>query len=421
MRVLLVGSGGREHALAWSLDASPMVDALYAAPGNPGIAQHATCVAIPAADVEALAAWSAANAIDLVVVGPEAPLALGLVDALAARGIKAFGPTQAAARLETSKAFAKAFCTRHGIPTADFAVFAEATPAHAYVDAKGAPIVIKADGLAAGKGVVVAMTDADAHAAIDSAFAGAFGAAGETLVVEEFLEGEEASLFALSDGTHALEIGTAQDHKRLLDGDHGPNTGGMGAYSPAPQLTDALKAQVMDEIVRPTLAGMAAEGTPFQGFLYCGLMLTDAGPKLIEYNVRFGDPEAQVVLPRLMTDLGQLLLGAVDGVLARMDLRWYPEACLGVVLANAGYPEQPRTGDAIEGLVAFADADDVLVFHAGTQADGERIAASGGRVLCVAGRGVDLRAAHTRAYGAVERITWPSRIYRSDIGSRALR
>ena len=419
MRVLLVGSGGREHALAWSLEASALVDTLFCAPGNPGIAQHATCVPIGAEDVGGLVAWSAENAIDLVVVGPEAPLALGLVDALEERGLKAFGPTRAAARLESSKAFAKAFCERHAIPTAGFATFEDAAAAHAHVSAKGAPIVVKADGLAAGKGVVVAMTEDEAHGAIDRAFDGAFGAAGAVLVIEDFMEGEEASLFALSDGANALLIGTAQDHKRLQDGDLGPNTGGMGAYSPAPALEGALAERVMAEIVAPTLRGMAAAGTPFKGFLYCGLMLTAEGPKLVEYNVRFGDPEAQVVLPRLMTDLGQLLLGAVDGVLEHMDLRWYDEACLGVVLANDGYPEKPVTGDVIAGLDA-ADDEAVHVFHAGTRAEDGTVVASGGRVLCVSALGGDLHDAHARAYAAVERITWSRRIHRTDIGARAL-
>ncbi len=415
MRVLVVGSGGREHALAWALAASPTVDELFCAPGNPGIAEVAACVPIGAEDIDALVGWAQAQRIDLAVVGPEAPLALGLVDALEGAGLRAFGPTRAAARLESSKAFAKAFCARHAIPTADFVVCADAASAHARIEAVGAPLVVKADGLAAGKGVVVAMTADEAHAAVDGAFAGAFGAAGERLVLEAFMAGEEASLFAICDGEVALEIGTARDHKRLLDGDEGPNTGGMGAYSPAPQLPPALIDRVMEAIVRPTLRGMAAEGTPFRGFLYCGLMLTSEGPKLVEYNVRFGDPEAQVVIPRLRTDLGQLLLGAVDGMLGHMDVRWHDAACVGVVLANRGYPQAPTTGDVVEGLVGLPELAGVEVFHAGTKADGDQLLANGGRVLCVTATGADLHSARDRAYEAVARVNWPALIYRSDI------
>ncbi len=420
MRVLVVGSGGREHALAWALEASPLVDALFAAPGNPGIGEVATLVPIAATNVVGLVEWCRANAIDLVVVGPEAPLAAGLVDALTEAGIKAFGPSRAAARLESSKAFAKAFCDRHGIPTAAFAVFEDRAAAVAHLETTGVPLVVKADGLAAGKGVVVAASMDEARAAIDGMFDGAMGTAGHRVVLEERLEGEEVSLFALSDGRHALALGTAQDHKRVGEGDTGPNTGGMGAYSPAPQLTPELEERVMAEIVRPTLAGMAAEGHPFTGFLYCGLMLTGAGPKLIEYNVRFGDPECQVVLPRLMTDLGQLLLGAVDGMLEHMSLRWRPESCLGVVLANRGYPGEPVAGDAIDGLAAAAAMADVHVFHAGTKTEHGRVLAVGGRVLCVAATGADLRVARDRAYAAVDRLAWPARMFRRDIGWRAL-
>ncbi|MEO1092061.1 MAG: phosphoribosylamine--glycine ligase [Pseudomonadota bacterium] len=420
MRVLVVGSGGREHALVWALEASPLVDELHAAPGNPGIAQLASCLPIAATDVDALVRWSRDHAIDLVVVGPEAPLELGLVDALEAAGVPAFGPSQAAARLETSKAFAKAFCARHGIPTAGFAVFEDEAPALDHLERVGAPIVVKADGLAAGKGVVVAEDLATAQGAVRSMFAGQFGAAGARVVLEACLVGEEASLFALCDGTHALEIGTAQDHKRIGEGDTGPNTGGMGAYSPAPQLTPALIEQVMAEIVRPTLAGMAAEGYPFKGFLYCGLMLTADGPQLIEYNVRFGDPECQVVLPRLKTDLAQLLLGAVDGMLQHMDLRWHPEACLGVVLANAGYPEAPASGDVIQGLDRATAVEGAMVFHAGTSGDDDGVVANGGRVLCVTATGTDLPSARDRAYEAAARIAWPNRYLRRDIGWRVL-
>lgn len=423
MKVLIVGSGGREHALCWALAASPLVEEVVCAPGNAGIAAEARCAEVRADDAEGLVELARAERADLVVVGPELPLVLGLVDRLRAAGMKAFGPTAAAARLEGSKAFAKAFCARHGIPTAAFRTFGkgERDAALAFVEAKGAPLVVKVDGLAAGKGVVVAGTVEEALAAVEAAFAGAFGAAGETLVVEEFLEGEEASLFALCDGRTALEIGTAQDHKRAFDGDQGPNTGGMGAYSPAPRLDAPAVERVMAEIVRPTLAGMAAEGAPFTGILYAGLMLTAAGPKLVEYNVRFGDPECQVVLPRLMSDLAPLLLGAVDGVLDRMSLRWYPLHALTVVLASRGYPGAYAKGTEIRGLEALAGDPDLLVFHAGTRStpDG-RLLADGGRVLNVTGLGATLAEARERAYAAVDRIDWPEGFCRRDIGARAL-
>jgi phosphoribosylamine--glycine ligase len=416
MKVLVVGSGGREHALCWALAGSPVVTEVVCAPGNAGIAAEARCVPVPADDLDGLLALARDERAGLVVVGPEAPLVLGLVDRLRAVGIKAFGPTAAAARLEGSKAFAKAFCARHGIPTASFRVFgrAERAAARAHVEARGAPIVVKADGLAAGKGVVVAATVEEALAAVD--------AVGDAIVVEEFLEGEEASLFALCDGTHALEIGTAQDHKRAFDGDRGPNTGGMGACSPAPRLDPATVERVMAEIVRPTLAGMAAEGTPFAGILYAGLMLTASGPKLVEYNVRFGDPECQVVLPRLMTDLAQLLLGAVDGVLGHMSLRWRPdEHALTVVLASKGYPGAHARGTEIRGLDALAGDPGLLVFHAGTRrAEDGRLLADGGRVLGVTGLGATLAEARDRAFAAVDRIDWPEGFCRRDIGSRAL-
>ena len=424
MKVLVVGGGGREHALCWSLRASPLVEEVICAPGNAGTAEEARTVDIKADDVDGLVALARSEAVGLVVVGPEVPLVLGLVDRLRAIGIKACGPSAAAARLEGSKAFAKAFCSRHGIPSAAFRTFKrdERAEARAYLEAQGAPIVIKADGLAAGKGVVVAATREEALAAVDAAFDGTFGAAGETIVVEEFLEGEEASLFALCDGRTALEIGTAQDHKRAFDGDRGPNTGGMGAYSPAPRLDPAMVERVMAEIVRPTMAGMAAEGAPFTGILYAGLMLTAAGPKLIEYNVRFGDPECQVILPRLMTDLAQLLLGAADGVLDRMSLRWYPEHALSVVLASRGYPGDYRKGTEIKGLDALRDRDGLLLFHAGTRRDREgRVLAEGGRALTVTGLGPTLAAARERAYAAVARIDWPEGFCRNDIGWRALK
>ena len=373
---------------------------------------------VQADDIDGLVALARAEGAGLVVVGPEVPLVLGLVDRLEAAGIKAFGPTAAAARLEGSKAFTKAFCGRHGIPTAAYRAFGpgERAAARAYVEAQGAPIVVKADGLAAGKGVVVAATVAEALAAVDGAFEG-----GETIVVEAFLDGEEASLFALCDGTTALEIGTAQDHKRAFDGDLGPNTGGMGAYSPAPRLDAAMVERAMAEIVRPTLAGMAAEGAPFTGILYAGLMLTAEGPQLIEYNVRFGDPECQVILPRLATDLAPLLLGAVDGMLGHMSLRWRPEQALTVVLASRGYPGAYAKGTEIRGLEALAGAAELLLFHAGTRraADG-RLLAEGGRVLDVTALGGTLAEAQARAYAAVDRIDWPEGFCRRDIGWRAL-
>jgi phosphoribosylamine---glycine ligase len=416
MKVLVVGSGGREHALCWALAGSPMVTEVVCAPGNAGIAAEARCVPVGAEDLDGLVALARDERAGLVVVGPEAPLALGLVDRLREAGIKAFGPTAAAARLEGSKAFAKAFCARHGIPTAAFRVFgrAERAAARAHVEAQGAPVVVKADGLAAGKGVVVAATVEEALAAVD--------AASDAIVVEEFLEGEEASLFALCDGAHALEIGTAQDHKRAFDGDLGPNTGGMGACSPAPRLDAAAVERAMAEIVRPTLAGMAAEGAPFAGILYAGLMLTASGPKLVEYNVRFGDPECQAVLPRLMTDLAQLLLGAVDGMLGHMSLRWQPdEHALTVVLASEGYPGAYVKGTEIRGLDALAGDPGLLVFHAGTRraVDG-RLLADGGRVLGVTGLGATLAEARDRAYAAADRIDWPEGFCRRDIGRRAL-
>ena len=420
MKALVVGAGGREHALCWALAASPLVDEVLCAPGNAGIAGEARCAPVAADDIEGLVALARAERVEMVVVGPELPLALGLVDRLAAAGIRAFGPTAAAARLETSKAFAKAFCARHGIPTAAFATFTDAAAAHAHIRRQGAPVVVKADGLAAGKGVVVARSVEDALAAVDAALGGAFGDAGRTVVIEECLAGEEASLFALCDGANALEIGTAQDHKRAFDGDLGPNTGGMGAISPTPALDAATVERVMREIVRPTLAGMAGLGAPFRGFLYVGLMLTEDGPKLIEYNVRFGDPEAQAVLPRLMSDLALLVQGALDGALTHMDLRWRPKHALTVVMASRGYPGACRSGTEIRGLDALPIGDDLLVFHAATRRDGGRLLAMGGRVLSVTGLGDTLAAARLRAYAAVDAIDWPDGFCRRDIGWRAL-
>jgi phosphoribosylamine--glycine ligase len=422
MRVLVVGSGAREHALCWSLAASPLVKTVRCAPGNAGIARDAELVPIAAEAIDELVGYARAERVDLVVVGPERPLVLGLVDRLAEAGVRAVGPSAAAARLEGSKAFAKALCARHGIPTAAFRVFeaSEQAAARAFIEEHGAPVVVKADGLAAGKGVTVAGTVEEAVAAVEAAFGGAFGEAGARVVIEEFLEGEEASLFALCDGRDALLLGTAQDHKRAFDGDRGPNTGGMGACSPAPPLTPAMVEQVMAEIVRPTLAAMAAEGTPFRGILYAGLMIGADGPKLVEFNVRMGDPECQVVLPRLMTDLGQLLLGAADGMLGRMSARLYPTHALGVVLATRGYPGPVQRGSELRGLEAAEATEGVLLFHAATRREGGRWLADGGRVLTVVGTGTSLAEARQRAYAAVDRIDWPEGYCRRDIGARAL-
>jgi phosphoribosylamine--glycine ligase len=422
MRFLVIGGGGREHALCWALQASPLATEVLCAPGNDGIALATECVPVAVDDLDGIVALARARWVDVVVIGPELPLVLGLVDRLEAAGIKVFGPTAAAARLEGSKSFMKAFCTRHGIPTAAYRVFeqAEKDAALAYAAAADLPLVVKADGLAAGKGVVIAETRKAARDAVEAAFGGAFGAAGSTLVIEAFMAGEEVSLFAICDGRTALEIGTAQDHKRAFDGDEGPNTGGMGAYSPAPVLTPMLTEEAMARIVRPTIAGLAAEGITYKGFLYAGLMLTADGPRLVEYNVRFGDPECQVVLPRLMTDLGQLILGAVDGVLGRMDLRWHPGHALAVVMATRGYPGSTPKGSVIKGLDALADDPDLLVFHAATRKIGDDWQAHGGRVLAVTGLGASLEVARERAYGGVARIDWPEGFCRSDIGWRAL-
>jgi phosphoribosylamine---glycine ligase len=422
MRFLVIGGGGREHALAWALKASPLATEVICAPGNDGIAQIVDCVAVAVDDLDGIVKLAQARQIDIVVVGPELPLVMGLVDRLAAAGIRAFGPDAAAAQLEGSKAFMKDFCARHGIPTAGYRVFGkdEAAEALAHVETAALPLVVKADGLAAGKGVVIAEGREAAREAVEAAFAGAFGEAGATLVIEEFLEGEEASLFAICDGKTALEIGTAQDHKRAFDGDQGPNTGGMGAYSPAPVLTPELVEVVMTTIIRPTLVGLAAEGITYKGFLYAGLMLTKDGPKLLEYNVRFGDPECQAVLPRLMIDLGQLIVGAVDGVLDRMSLRWYPDHALAVVLATRGYPGSTPKGSVIRGLEALDGRDDLLVFHAATRKVEGEWQAHGGRVLAVTGLGPSLQAARDRAYQAVAQVDWPEGFHRTDIGWRAL-
>ncbi|HVA12190.1 MAG TPA: phosphoribosylamine--glycine ligase [Stellaceae bacterium] len=423
MRVLIVGSGGREHALAWAIAGSPLCDTLYCAPGNPGIAAEAICVPIAATDRDALLAFAKNERIDFVVVGPEAPLVAGLVDQLDAAGIAAFGPSAAAAALEGSKGFTKDLCAKYGIPTARYRRFTDAAAAKQYARDAGAPIVVKADGLAAGKGVTVATSLAEAEAAIDDALvANRFGAAGAEVVVEEFLAGEEASFFALCDGKTALALASAQDHKRVGDGDTGPNTGGMGAYSPAPCVTPAIADQVMARIIRPTLAAMTREGRPYKGVLYAGLMLTAEGPKLIEYNARFGDPECQVLLPRLKSDLLPALLAAHDGVLKDFDLRWRNEAALCVVLAAKGYPDDPQRGSEIRNLAAAAASDpQVSIFHAGTTQAGDKLLAEGGRVLNVVGLGATIDEARRRAYAVVDRIDWPEGFCRRDIGWRALK
>jgi phosphoribosylamine--glycine ligase len=420
MNILLIGSGGREHALAWKISASPLCDALYTAPGNPGTAQCGENVALDVTDHGAIIEFCRDRAIGFVVVGPEAPLVAGLVDDLTAAGIKAFGPTKAAAQLEGSKAFTKELCAEARIPTAAFARFMDEAAARAYVAEKGAPIVIKADGLAAGKGVVVAMTVDEANDALAMMFAGGLGAAGAEVVIEEYLTGEEVSFFAFSDGTHALPLASAQDHKRAFDGDTGPNTGGMGAYSPAPVLTPALEEEVMARIIRPTIAALKARGTPYRGVLYAGLMITAAGPKLIEYNARFGDPECQVLMPRMKTDLVAAMLATVDEELKSFDVRWWDEVALTVVMATKGYPGPYSRGSEIGGLDAAEAVENVLVFHAGTKQAGGHLLADGGRVLNVTSMGKSVAEARRRAYDAVAVIDWPEGFCRTDIGWRAM-
>jgi phosphoribosylamine--glycine ligase len=420
MNILLLGSGGREHALAWKMAASPLTGRLFCAPGNAGIAQEAECVALDLADHAAIITFCRANSIDFVVVGPEAPLCAGIVDDLEAAGIKAFGPTRAAAQLEGSKGFTKDLCRSAGIPTADYERFSNAHEAKAYARSRGAPIVVKADGLAAGKGVVVAESLAEAEAAIEMILGGELGEAGAELVIEEFLDGEEASFFALCDGETALPLASAQDHKRAFDGDKGPNTGGMGAYSPAPIVDAAMSARVMAEIVQPTLRAMKGMGAPYKGVLYAGLMITAEGPKLIEYNVRFGDPECQVLMPRLMSDLLPALLASRDGVLKSLDLRWHAQAALTVVMAAKGYPGPYAKGSVIEGLADAAAVEGVEIFHAGTKQDGSHVVANGGRVLNVSALGKTVSEAQARAYAAIARIRWPEGFFRHDIGWRAI-
>ncbi|MEM6933362.1 MAG: phosphoribosylamine--glycine ligase [Pseudomonadota bacterium] len=421
MRVLLLGSGGREHALAWAISKSPNLSKLYAAPGNAGIATYADCITLPIEEGHAIAAWSASNSIDLVVVGPEAPLAAGVADDLADIGIAVFGPSAAAAQLEASKAFTHEICDACGAPMADYKRFSNAAEARAYVSETGAPIVVKADGLAAGKGVVVAMTVEEAHAAIDAMIGGAFGAAGSEIVIEEFLEGEEASFFILSDGAAVCALAGAQDHKRAFDGDKGPNTGGMGAYSPAPVLTPDVEDRILDQIIRPVIREMARRGTPFKGVLFAGLMISDGQAKLIEFNVRFGDPESQVILLRLGSDLLSLLHACAVGDLASQeDILWKPDHAITVVLATDGYPGTYKTGSVIQGLEQAGKIPGVTVFHAGTSRTGRETRASGGRVLNVSASGPSLEEARRRAYEAVDLIDWPEGFCRRDIGWRAL-
>ncbi len=424
MKVLVIGGGGREHALAWKLGQSPRVDEVIVAPGNAGTAREAGMrnEAVAVTDIDALVALAKREHVGLTVVGPEVPLVAGVVDRFTREGLRCFGPSAAAAQLEGSKAFAKEFLARHGIPTAHYAVFTELAPAIAHVREKGAPIVIKADGLAAGKGVVVAMTLGEAEAALEDMLGQqAFGDASSRVVIEEFLDGEEASFIVIADGVHALPMATSQDHKRRDDGDKGPNTGGMGAYSPAPVVTDEVSARVMREIIGPTLAGMAADGASFTGFLYAGLMIDASGaPKVIEFNVRFGDPETQPIMLRLQSDLVDLVEAALDGDVRRVAATWDPRPSLGVVLAAGGYPGKVRTGDVIEG----ADADfggDVKVFHAGTTTNAQGAAVSaGGRVLTVCALGNDIADARAKAYAAIERIGLADAFYRRDIAHRAL-
>jgi phosphoribosylamine--glycine ligase len=424
MNILILGSGGREHALAWKIATSPLMTELYCAPGNAGIARDAECVGVDINNHAAVIAFAKEKSIDLVVVGPEAPLCAGIVDDLEAAGIKAFGPTKWAARLEGSKGFTKDLCKANNIPTAAYRRFKRANAAKDYVRERSAPIVVKADGLAAGKGVVVAETAHEAEVAIDMMFGGGkddpLGAPAWEIVIEDCLVGEEASFFALCDGETAIALASAQDHKRVGDGDTGPNTGGMGAYSPAPIMTPAMEKRVMDEIVLPTVEALRKAGAPYKGVLFAGLMITAAGPQLIEYNVRFGDPECQVLMLRLMSDLVPALIAARDGQLKNFDLRWYSDAALTVVMATKGYPGSYGKGSLIEGLEAAAQVEGVEIFHAGTKADGDKVLANGGRVLNICARGKSVREAQVRAYQAIDRIKWPQGFCRRDIGWRAI-
>ena len=425
MKILVIGSGGREHALAWKLASSPKVQQVYVAPGNGGTASAPNLKNVPITDLAELRDWALAEKIALTVVGPEQPLAAGVVDDFRAHGLRIFGPTRAAAQLESSKAFSKDFMRRHGIPTAAYETFTDAAAAHAYVERLGAPIVVKADGLAAGKGVVVAATAEEAHAAIDDMLGGntlgvAHNAGGARVVIEEFLQGEEASFIVLCDGKHVVPLATSQDHKRLKDGDQGPNTGGMGAYSPAPVVTPDVHARAMREVILPTIRGMDQDGVPFTGFLYAGLMIDAEGrPKTLEFNTRMGDPETQPILMRLKSDLVDVLLAATAGRLDEVELQWDRRVALGVVLAAGGYPMAPKKGDLVTGLPK--PADDVQVFHAGTAADGAQLRTAGGRVLCVTALADSVRQAQARAYDVARGIHFEGVQYRRDIGFRALR
>ncbi|MFN7573314.1 MAG: phosphoribosylamine--glycine ligase [Betaproteobacteria bacterium] len=421
MKVLVIGNGGREHALAWRLAQSDRVQRVYVAPGNGGTATDPRLEGAPITDLPALADFVEREGIGLTVVGPEAPMAAGVVNLFRSRGLRIFGPTREAAQLESSKDFAKAFMQRHGIPTAQYRTFTDAAAARAYVAERGAPIVVKADGLAAGKGVVVAQTVAEAQAAIDAMLVdNRFGTSGARVVIEDFLAGEEASFIVMSDGRHALALATSQDHKRLLDGDAGPNTGGMGAYSPAPIVTPALHARVMREIVLPTIHGMAADGHTYIGFLYAGLMIDAAGnPKTLEFNCRLGDPEAQPILARMKSDLVDLVDAALDGKLDQAEVEWDRRTALAVVVAAHGYPDAPRKGDAITRLPA--DSEDCIVFHAGTERHDGKLTVTGGRVLAITALGDSVRAARSRAYAAVEQVEFAGMQYRRDIGHRALK
>ncbi len=423
MKVLVIGSGGREHALAWKAAQSPDVEKVFVAPGNAGTAREEKLenVAIGVEDIEALIQFARDHAIDLTIVGPEAPLVIGVVDAFEAAGLRCFGPSKAAAQLEGSKAFTKDFLARHNIPTAAYANFTDVDEALAYLKEKGAPIVIKADGLAAGKGVIVAMTLAEAEAAVRDMLAGnAFGEAGSRVVIEEFLEGEEASFIVMVDGEHILPMATSQDHKRVGEGDTGPNTGGMGAYSPAPVVTPEVHDRIMSEVIEPTVKGMAAEGNPYTGFLYAGLMITDSGtPKVIEYNCRFGDPETQPIMMRLKSDLVALCNTALDRKLDTVSAEWDERAAMGVVLAAGGYPGSYNKGDVIEGL-DDADSADAKVFHAGTAEKDGQVVTAGGRVLCATALGTSVSEAQAKAYALADKISWNGMFMRRDIGYRAI-
>ena len=420
MNILILGGGGREHSIAWAVMQNPKCDKLIVAPGNAGIAQIAECASLDIENGAAVVNFCEANAIEFVIIGPEAPLAAGVSDRLRDAGLLVFGPSQAAADLEASKRFTKAICDAAGAPTAAYAHFTEADAARAYIKAQGAPIVVKADGLAAGKGVIVAETEDQALDAIDDMFGGEFGAAGAEVVIEEFMTGEEASFFVLCDGETALPIGTAQDHKRIGEGDTGPNTGGMGAYSPAPVLTDEIAQKALDQIIKPTLAEMARRGTPYQGVLYAGLMIENGQPRLVEYNVRFGDPECQVLMMRLGAQALDLMQAAAEGRLSEAQVNWADDHALTVVMATKGYPGNYEKGSVIKGLNDCAEDSFHMVFHAGTTEQDGQILAAGGRVLNITARGASLAQARDRAYGMVDRIDWPEGICRRDIGWRAL-